>query len=169
MKHTLMDILRADHERIRAMFLGLQREADKIPPNEEVCFRHFRALKNFLAAHTKSKEFHLYAYFEESVLKRFCFEGYEEHDLVDFVMKEMGMEEEVSAQWRARLTVAFELLQHHLEKEEREFFPKVKELFTEEELEQKGDEYLKERDEIFARRNKPAKLVYVGGADASFV
>jgi hemerythrin-like domain-containing protein len=158
MAQDLIDLILTDHQRIRALFQQLRTECECEILNEEKCLEVFRTLKAYIVAHSKAEEFSLYALCENSQsadhqpLKHFIFEGYEEHDLIDFLMKEMIQAEEITDQWRAQLTVLFELLDHHIEDEEKEFLPEVKKRVDREELNEMCDAYLRDRDEIFAKR-----------------
>jgi hypothetical protein len=109
-------------------------------------------------AHAKAEEFALYGMVEEprngleAELQHFAFEGYEEHDLMDFLLKEMSTSEEVNLQWRAQVTVLSEMLEKHMAEEERDFFPKMAGLLSEQTFEDLGRAYIQERDVIFAKK-----------------
>ena len=164
MTSMLMELLLADHKRIRSLYDELKNECDRDLIHEPTCFNLFRTLKALVVAHAKAEEFTLYALFEHSQarsrrdLQHFSLEGYEEHDLIDFLMKEMATSEDISPQWRARLKVLIDLLEHHLLAEEAEFFPKVRQVVEQEELTGLAVVYARERDEIFAKKSwiKPA-------------
>ncbi len=126
--------------------------------NEESCLNAFRGLKALIMAHAKAEEYTLYSLFEDNkaqsyqALQHFSLEGYEEHDLIDRLLKEMGQAEEVTAKWRAQLTVLTELLDHHLREEEQSFFPKVQVTVAQEQLLALGETYSRERDQIFMKK-----------------
>lgn len=153
MRRTLLDVLSADHANIRTLL-------DEVRNcTEPDCFTTFRTLKALIVAHAKAEEFALYALFEDPKQKRavslqhFSFEGYEEHDLIDFLMKEMVQAEEITPQWKAQLKVLKEMLEHHFKQEEEEFFPQVMTVISQEELVNLAEMYLIERDQIFAKKN----------------
>jgi len=169
MSSSLINFLLSDHQRIRALFEELKMECDRDRVHEETCFNLFRNLKALTVAHAKAEEYTLYALFENSdlpthqELQHFSFEGYEEHDLMDFLMKEMGQAEEITPQWRAQLTVLTEMLEHHLVEEEQDFFPRVSQIIESEELTDLALVYARERDDIFAKKSgiKPVvNMVY---------
>ncbi|NJM10410.1 MAG: hemerythrin domain-containing protein [Bdellovibrionaceae bacterium] len=153
-----------DHDRIRAMREELKAGCDQSRMNEENCLALFRTFKALVVAHAKAEEFILYALVEQPTgpaaadLQHFAFEGYEEHDLIDFLMKEMGQAEEITMQWKAQLTVLSEMIDHHLIGEEQDFFPKVRDFLNEVELADLGVAYTNERDVIFAKRADRARL-----------
>jgi hemerythrin-like domain-containing protein len=164
MSSMLIELLLADHKRIRSLYDELKNECDRDMIHELTCFNLFRTLKALVVAHAKAEEFTLYSLFEHSKamsrrdLQHFSLEGYEEHDLIDFLMKEMATSEEITPQWRAQLKVLIDLLEHHLQEEEAEFFPKVRQVIEREELIDLAVVYARERDEIFAKKSgiKPA-------------
>jgi hypothetical protein len=153
MRRTLLDLLSADHANIRTLLDEVRNDI------EPTCFSTFRTLKALVVAHSKAEEFALYELFEDPKQKRavslqhFSFEGYEEHDLIDFLMKEMVQTEEITPQWKAQLKVLKEMLEHHFKLEEEEFFPQVMTVLSQDELLNLAEVYLIERDQIFAKKN----------------
>jgi hypothetical protein len=156
MKKSLIEHLVADHDRIRSLFAQIKQNCDN--GSNPHCLDTFRILKASIVAHCKGEEFALYSLFEQpkklpqESLQHFTFEGYEEHDLVDFLMKEMGQAEEISLQWKAQLKVLSEMLEHHFKEEEESFFPQATRVLTPQELFDLAEVYIKERDQIFAKK-----------------
>lgn len=158
MKNLLFESLEKDHQVIRERLAELKTLVNRSRPDDERCLELFRILKATVVAHAKAEEFVLYAVVEEphnspeKELQHFAYEGYEEHDLIDFLMKEMGTAEEITLQWRAQLNVLGEMLEHHLSDEEEDFFPKISVLLPEKSAMELGEAYAKERDIIFAKK-----------------
>ena len=50
-------------------------------------------------------------------------EAYEEHHVVDLVLRDLGRADTAAASFEAKLTVFKELVEHHVEEEEQEMFP----------------------------------------------
>ena len=165
MSSLLTDLLIADHKRIRSLYEELRNECNRDLAVEVTCFNLFRTLKALVVAHAKAEEFSLYMMFETSKarthhdLQHFSLEGYEEHDLIDFLMKEMATSEEITPQWRAQVKVLIDLLEHHLLEEETLFFPKVRQVIEPEELIALAVVYARERDQIFAKKSGIKPLV----------
>jgi hemerythrin superfamily protein len=65
-------------------------------------------------------------------------EGYEEHHVIDIVLDELLDVPEDAEQWRAKLKVLYENLEHHLEEEEGEMFERARESMRSETLEALG-------------------------------
>lgn len=159
MSNSLFDALKGDHQKIRSQMAELKRELERPSPMEELCFEVFRRLKATVISHAKAEELVLYALVEEprttreASLRHFAFEGYEEHDLIEFLMKEMATAEELSFQWNAQVVVLTEMLEKHLKDEEIDFFPKIEELLNEKPMDELVAAYVIERDVVFAKKS----------------
>ena len=158
MSKPLFDALKGDHKNIRRQMAELKRELGLPSPIEEHCFEVFRRLKATVISHAKAEELVLYSIVEEprqtseAALRHFAFEGYEEHDLIEFLMKEMATAEELSFKWNAQVIVLCEILEKHLTDEEIDFFPKIEEVLNEVATDDLSAAYEKERDIIFAKK-----------------
>jgi|GEM_PF-6740973 len=158
MSHQLLNCLIEDHQNIRSKLNDLRALLSLDRINEEHCLEKFQIFKATVVAHSKAEEFALYALVEEprgsleKEMQHFAYEGYEEHDLIDFLMKEMGTAEEIDLQWRAQLVVLGRMLEHHLKQEEENFFPKAQTVLSEKASADLAVAYTKERDLIFAKK-----------------
>jgi hypothetical protein len=65
-------------------------------------------------------------------------EGYEEHHVIDLILDELLDVPEDSEQWKAKLKVLQENIEHHIEEEEGEMFKKAKQTFDKDMLEELG-------------------------------
>jgi hypothetical protein len=148
-----------DHRRVQAMAKELREECGRAETGEQGCFGRFRTFKALVMAQAKAVEYALYALFEESgdkahaELRRYVLQGYEEHDLIDLLLKEMGQAEELTDQFRAKLRVLSDLLDHHIQQEERDFLPRVAQRLSHQELKDLCVVYTRERDQIFAKKS----------------
>ena len=75
---------------------------------------------------------------EHPKTKDIALEGYEEHHVVDMVMGELEGVDVSDETWMAKFTVMKENLEHHIEEEEDEMFPKAEQVFTDGELGELG-------------------------------
>lgn len=123
------------------------------------CLDLFKIFKAYAWAHCKSEEYVLYALVEnpsdepQQAMQHFAFESYQIHDLMDFLMKEMGQEEEASLQWRAQLKVLGDLLERHFQEEERDFFPHLDKFMDENQALELGQKYILEREALFKKKS----------------
>lgn len=159
MSQALIELLIEDHNRIRELHAQLKRACQQTSPDDEKCLTQFRALKAHILAHAKAEELILYALVESPLeptgveLQHFAYEGYEEHDLIDFLMKEMIQAEEVTLQWKAQVNVLGEMLERHFDDEEKTFFPQISQSLDSVEWADLAEEYVKERDLIYAKKS----------------
>lgn len=137
MSKDLISLIKEDHKKLKKLYkIGLKKDADFSEKKNA-----FDELSALIIAHSKSEEAAMYVPtcgIEET--KRNAFEGFEEHELVELLIQEMRSEENIE-RWIAKFTVMCELLDHHIEEEEDEYLPLLKEVFTDEEREALGKEY----------------------------
>ena len=67
-------------------------------------------------------------------------EAYEEHNLVKQLLAELESEAKDQEQWTAKFTVLKENVEHHVEEEEGELFPKARKVLGKERSEEIGSE-----------------------------
>jgi hypothetical protein len=162
----LLSLIVRDHRRLREMADELRESCGKADSAEGECFLRFRQMKAFFRAQSKAEEFTIYAHLEEGPAREdkdvlgLIFQGYEEHDLADLVLKEMGQAEELSLVWWSRLKVFSELIDHHMQKEELEFLPKGLDLLSDELKERLCLDYEHEREEIYAKKSGLKKSAF---------
>ena len=95
----------------------------------------FARLKSELEIHERIEEEVLYpALRANPKSKEIALEGYEEHHVVDEILAELEMTPTTDEHWGAKFTVAKENLEHHIEEEETEMFPKARKIFSKVEL-----------------------------------
>jgi len=155
MNDSLLDLLKSDHRKLENLYTQLRKERDLTNVDEAICENLFLQLRAMVISHAKAEEMAMYSLFSdadekaEKILKDHSLEGYEEHELVDHLLSDMEDLEVEDDQWRAKLTVMTELLDHHIKEEEREFFPEVKKVLEQEELEDLGALYVQQQREIY--------------------
>jgi iron-sulfur cluster repair protein YtfE (RIC family) len=70
--------------------------------------------------------------------KDIVLEGYEEHDVVDHLMGELGQMSVEDETWGPKCKVMIENIRHHIEEEEGEMFQKARQVFDRAELDELG-------------------------------
>jgi len=99
----------------------------------------FARLKSDLEIHERMEEEVLYPALKSHPKARdLALEGYEEHHVVDTILAELEQTPPSDEQWGAKFKVAKENLEHHIEEEETQMFPKARNAFSDDELEQMG-------------------------------
>jgi hemerythrin superfamily protein len=146
---NLLDALHADHEEVKSMLKAILGTEDAKQRTEQ--FREFKAA---MTAHSRAEEKVLYHRMQKAEEGRSkAFKGETEHEIVDHQMDELSRSRpKDSDRWTARCSVLRELIEHHVEEEEGEFFKTAQKLFGEEDLEMMGKEFETEK-----QRHHPPK------------
>jgi len=111
----------------------------------------FGRLEREMRVHEVLEEEILYpALKEHDKAKDLALEGYEEHHVVDTIMGEMRDVSVEDETWTAKFSVMKENIEHHIEEEEGEMFPKAREIFSADELEEMGERMAARRKEAQA-------------------
>ena len=142
-------LLKQQHREVEALF-GKVSKAEK--PTQR------RDLANEIAAklevHTTIEEELFYpAYREGSKTKKgedLTLEAYEEHHVVKMVLAELPKVDPAAENFEAKMTVLKELIEHHVEEEEKEMFPDAEKKLGKEELEDLGAQMEERANELGA-------------------
>ena len=148
----ILSVIKQDHEAVKHLFNQLEKNADM--PSKEVT-KLVRQLVLEIKLHSKSEEMALYkaCLNKTEALHDFSLEGFIEHRLLDVVLKKLPqVKPGKDGEFKALLTVAKELFEHHAEEEEEEeIFPKLKSAFSKEELSELGDLMLSHKEKLRAK------------------
>jgi len=130
------ELLKEDHARVSAIFEKLEPTTERaLKTREEL----FTKLKNELEVHTQIEEQIFYpALKQEEETRDITLEGIEEHHVVKTLLKEMEAMPVDSEEWTAKLAVLQENVEHHVEEEEGEMFPKARKVLSKERIEELG-------------------------------
>jgi hypothetical protein len=131
-----LTLLKQDHDRVKKM---LAEGEDTTERAEKTRAELFERLKGDLMIHERMEEEVLYpALKQHPKARELALEGYEEHHVVDQILAELEQTDPTDETWAAKWKVAKENLEHHIDEEESEMFPKSRRAFSAEELEQMG-------------------------------
>lgn len=121
-----LDLLTADHNRVRGLFAQFREasDGDDTTKMEAVAAKIFEDLE----VHTKIEEQIFYPAVHDlnDELAEVVDEGVEEHHVVETLMTEARQLPASDPRWKAKLTVLMENVEHHAEEEETELFPQVR-------------------------------------------
>lgn len=122
------ELLRKDHDKVRALF------SDLFSPGGGDGADKFHELKNELDVHTKIEEDVLYPALEKRDETRdLVADSREEHERAKDLLGKIEERQESGGEWHALLENLRKLLDHHMEDEEQELFPKARQLLSESE------------------------------------
>ena len=130
-------VLKADHVRIRALLKGLQ-SAHTAARRSSLMDQTEQLLKQ----HTRIEEQIFYPAFREAAKnardRRRFHEATEEHHIVDVVLPEVRDARHEPEVFTARARVLRELVEHHIEEEQEDMFPRARRLLSAAELQELG-------------------------------
>jgi len=128
------ELLKADHRKVEELFTQLESASGK----QKLAV--FGQIKTELELHTHIEEKVFYPALEEpEETHDLALEAYEEHAVVKDLLKQLGRARSADDEWEAQAKVLQENVEHHVEEEENELFPKAESALGEEELEELGD------------------------------
>lgn len=133
-------LLREDHQKVKDLFEEIEKTEDARKLKAT-----FDEIMTELTVHERIEEEIFYPAVErrakEKEVKELIIESYLEHGFVDKIAAEVKKDTPGSETWKPRAKIMKEQLEHHaFEEEEGELFPKVKEMFSAEELTSLGEE-----------------------------
>ncbi|CAA9386298.1 MAG: Repair of Iron Centers di-iron protein [uncultured Nocardioides sp.] len=85
-------------------------------------------------------------------------ESYEEHHVADVIIMELSMMKPTDERFDAKTTVLIENVEHHIDEEEEEWFPKVREGLGRSQLQEIGEELLAAKEKAPTRPSQPSAL-----------
>lgn len=136
-----IDLLKADHEKVKTILTQLSESTDRAVKTRSDLLKK---LEMEITIHTQLEEEILYPAFKAAGGKEeaeMYYEAKEEHRTVDsLVLPDLKDTDPTSPEFAGRVKVVKELLEHHIEEEETDMFPKAKKLLGQAKLEELGEE-----------------------------
>jgi hemerythrin superfamily protein len=129
-----LEVLKQDHQKVKGLFQEVSKGGD--PSNRKELFNKIDTELE-IHAHIEETAFYpaLNAYEE---LKDMVAEALEEHQVVKIMLEELEELGSESHDFGSKLQELIESVEHHVEEEEGEMFPKVRKIFDQSQLEQLG-------------------------------
>lgn len=129
-------LLKEDHKKVAGILEKIDATTERgVKTREEL----FTQLKTELDIHAEIEETVFYPVLEKHDETRdITLEGIEEHRIVKELLAELDAMSKDDEVWTAKMTVLKESVEHHVEEEEGEMFPKARKALTEEEIETLG-------------------------------
>ena len=129
-------LLKNDHETVTGIFEKLEGTTERAEKTREELFGK---LKQELDIHAKIEESIFYPAIKQAAETRdIVMEGFEEHHVIKILLKELDSMPVGTEQWTAKLKVLKENVEHHVEEEEGEMFPKSKDVLETQQIDQLG-------------------------------
>ncbi|MBD3782254.1 MAG: hemerythrin domain-containing protein [Micrococcales bacterium] len=145
-------LLKQDHKEVRALFREFQRSTTT-PARKEAIVRKVIEL---LTIHTYIENEVMYP--RVPALEQDVLESYEEHHVADVLVMELATMTRADERFEAKATVLVESVSHHIDEEESDWFPKVREALGRTALREIGEELLEARKHAPRRPEQPGAL-----------
>jgi len=134
-------LLKADHQKVAQLFDQLESASGKAK------LQVFEQIRTELELHTLIEETYFYPALEKPKQTHdLTLEAYEEHDVVKNLLQELSGSRNPNDEWEAQAKVLRENVEHHVEEEENELFPKAQQVLSEDEIEELGDRMAAEKE-----------------------
>ena len=130
-------MLKADHDKMKKLLTELETTTERgVKTRAEL----FSRIKGELTVHEIIEEEIFYPELKaHPKAKDIVLEGYEEHHVVDVLMKELEELDVTDESWGAKALVMKENVEHHMEEEEGEMFKTARQVFDASELQSLGE------------------------------
>lgn len=150
-------ILKGDHKEIREVFRTFERAGDDA---EATKGKLVDRMIELLTVHTYLENEVMYPRVRELLpdLEDDILESYEEHHVADVLVTELASMKPSDERFTAKTTVLIENVRHHIEEEEEEWFPKVREQLGRKQLQEIGAEMQRLRPKAPKRPSQPSAL-----------
>jgi hemerythrin-like domain-containing protein len=141
------NLLKADHRKVEELFSQLESAS-----GGQAKMRVFQQIKTELDLHTHIEETIFYPALEEPKQTHdLTLEAYEEHDVVKKLLQELSRAKTPNEEWEAKAKVLQENVEHHVEEEENELFPKASSALGADEIETLGEQMESEKERMQKR------------------
>jgi hemerythrin superfamily protein len=150
-------LLKEDHKRIRQLFKEFEQAGKGARVHKG---KIVDQILEELTVHTYLENELMYPAVRNAVpdLEDEVLESYEEHHVADLLCMELAVMSPDDEHFDAKTTVLIETVTHHIDEEEQEWFPKVRESMGRKELQQLGEAMIAKRDDAPRKPYQPSAL-----------
>ena len=139
-------LLKKDHEKVKGLLRKLEKSRDRDKQRNI-----FAQIDNDLQMHTRIEEEIFYPAFKTAVNRsesNLYFEAVEEHHVVEMVLPEMRTSRLSTEIFAAKAKVLKDLVEHHIEEEESQMFPKARKALGSRQLTDLGVRMQRRKDQL---------------------
>lgn len=128
---NLYEMLHKDHEKVKSLFDQLEAVGeDEISRREELFF----SLNRELEVHTQAEEKFFYSQLRsEDDTRELILESYDDHKMIKRLLDDLDVMDKGAPEWTAKFRTLREIVEQHVEAEEKELFPLAQEALEDEE------------------------------------
>jgi hemerythrin-like domain-containing protein len=150
-------LLKADHKEVRKLF----RDFEKAGENADAAKgKLVDRILELLTVHTYIENEVMYPRVRKLLpdLEDDILESYEEHHVADVLTSELAAMKPGDERFTAKTMVLIESVRHHMDEEEEEWFPKVREGLGRKQLQELGAELLEQKEKAPRHPAQPSAL-----------
>ncbi|MEV0354437.1 hemerythrin domain-containing protein [Nocardia sp. NPDC050697] len=150
-------LLREDHKQIRKLFREFEKAGDDANATKG---RVIDKVIEALTVHTYIENEAMYPEVRKLVpeLEDDILESYEEHHVADILVFELSLLKPEDERFTAKAKVLIENVDHHIDEEEQEWFPKVREALGRKQLQEIGARMAELREKAPRKPSQPSAL-----------
>jgi len=156
MSQDAIVMLREDHKEVRALFREFQKSSTTQARKGAIVEK----VIELLTVHTYIENEVMYPRVRDLLpeLEDDILESYEEHHVADVLVMELTTMTPGDERFEAKATVLIENVTHHIEEEEQDWFPKVREGLSRTQLRELGEELAEAKARAPRRPEQPSAL-----------
>lgn len=150
-------LLKKDHQEIRKLFRDFQGAGEKATARKG---QIVKKLIELLTIHTYIENEVMYPRVRELLpeLEDDVLESYEEHHVADVLVTELYAMKATDERFDAKTTVLIENVTHHMDEEEKDWFPKVRDGLGRKALQAMGEDLLAAKKKAPKKPSQPSAL-----------
>jgi hemerythrin-like domain-containing protein len=150
-------LLKEDHKEVLRLFRDFEKAGENARQEQG---RLVDRIIELLTVHTYIENEVMYPRVAELLpdLKDDVLESYEEHHVADVLVMELANMKPDDERFRAKTMVLIENVRHHIEEEEQEWFPQVREGLGRKQLQDLGANLLRAKEKAPRRPSEPSAL-----------
>jgi iron-sulfur cluster repair protein YtfE (RIC family) len=157
MSNDAIVLLKDDHKQIRKVFRDFESAGDGATARKGTLVERMIEL---LTQHTYIENEVMYPRVRALLpdLEDDVLESYEEHHVADVLVMELAGMKPTDERFDAKTTVLIENVTHHMDEEEQDWFPKVRDGLGRKQLQQIGEEMLEAKKKAPTKPSQPSAL-----------
>lgn len=154
---TIFDVLKQDHEKVRYLFDRIEKSGRKDTASLQ---KLFSQIEEELGIHMEGEERFFYMALEKhDEARQKVLESYEEHQVAKTLIGTFNSLAVDDERWGAKLSVLHEVVEHHMQEEEREVFKMARKVLDKGEIQEIGLQFQQHKRE----GRKPSRGASVEG------
>ena len=157
MSHDAIVLLKDDHTEVRKVFRDFESAGEDATERKG---KLVEKMIELLTQHTYIENEVMYPRVRELLpdLEDDVLESYEEHHVADVLVMELAAMKPTDERFDAKTTVLIENVRHHMDEEEEDWFPKVRDGLGRNALQEIGEELLAAKKKAPTKPSQPSAL-----------